>query len=211
MAKEPLKREVKRAALTRMEDAARTVGDYKAVIKQWDHLDENRERRERDHEIGRPNEIMLHWDKEKADDEKGKLRSVFGAVVPRPLEHPWWRQLIQGDFIDTIYDNAGEMWQLVEDVDISVQLKGLTEKQKVVVFLSAVRQCTPQQIACYQDKTDRAIRKHLTATLERIRGKLASIIREQIKADKPDTTLAKRQFLEWYDNKKTALDKDKSE
>ena len=126
MAKEPLKREVKRAALTRMEDSARTVSDFKAVIKQWDHLDDNRERRERNHEIGRPNEEMLHWDKENENDEKGKLRSTFGAVIPPPLVHPHWRQLIKGDFIDTIYDKAGEMWQLVDDTDISVLLKDLT-------------------------------------------------------------------------------------
>jgi len=73
------------------------------------------------------------------------------------------------------------MWQLVEDMDISVCLKDLTERQKVVVFLSAVRQCTPQQIACYQDKTDRAVRKLLTAAIRRIRDKLSPIIQEQIK------------------------------
>jgi len=211
MAKEPLKREVKRAALTRMEDAARTPADFKAVVKQWDHFDDNRERRERYNEISRPNEEMLHWDKVNASDEKGRLRSVFGAVIPSPLEHPWWRQIIQGDFVDTIYDNAGEIWQLVEDVKISAQLKTLTDKQKTVIFLSAIRQCTPQQIACYQDKTDRAIRKHLTATLERIRDKLVPIIWEQIKAELPDMTLWKRQFLDLYDNEKIDLDKDKNE
>ena len=211
MGKPLLVRETKQIALTRMEDAARTVEDFKAVVKQWNHLDDNRERRERNHEIGRPNEEMLHWDKVNANDEKGKLRSVFGAIIPRPLEHPWWRQLIQGDFIDTIYDNAEDTWQLVEDADISVRLKDLTKRQKVVVFLSAVRQCTPQQIACYQDKTDRGVRKLLTAALERIREKLAPIIQEQIKADFYGMTWAKRQFLEWYDNEKIALDKDKDE
>lgn len=211
MAKEPLKREVKRAALTRMEDAARTPTEFKEVVKQWNHLDDNRERRERYNEIARPNEEMLHWDKVNASNEKGRLRSVFGAVIPRPLEHPWWRQLIQGDFIDTIYDNAEEMWQFVEDTDISVRLKDLTERQKAVVFLSVVRQCTPQQIACYQDKTDRGVRKLLTAALERIRNKLAPIIQEQIKAEFYDMTLQKRRFLEWYNDEKVALDKDKSE
>ena len=39
-----------REALTRMEDAAQTAEDFEAVIKQWDHLDENRERQERGHE-----------------------------------------------------------------------------------------------------------------------------------------------------------------
>lgn len=210
MAKELLKREIKQIALTRMEDSARTPADFRAVIKQWNHLDDNRERRERYNEISRPNEIMLHWDKENASDEKGKLRGTFGAVIPRPLKHPWWRQLIQGDFIDTIYDNANEIWQLVEDTDISAQLKALTKKQKEVLFLRAVRQCTAEQVACYHDKTDRSVRKLLTATLDKIREGLAPIIREQIKAGFYGMTFNKRKFIEWYENNETALDKDKS-
>ena len=207
MAREQLVREAKRAALTRMEDSARTPDDFKAVIKQWNHLDANRERRERDHEIGRPNEEMLHWDKADGNDEKGKLTSDFGAVIGRPLDRFYWRQEIRGDFIDTIYDNAGEMWQLVEDLTVSVQLKSLTPKQKEVIFLRAIRLCTAAQIACYQDKTDRAIRKLLTASLEKIREKLAPIVREQIQAELPDMTLKKRRFIEWYDNAKEVLDK----
>ena len=194
MAKELLKREIKRIALTRMEDSARTVEDFQAVTEQWDHLDENRERRERDHE-------------EKRNEETIRLGYSDGWIIPIPFIHPAWRGAINGDFIDMIYDNAKEVWQLVEDGDISGQLKTFTEKQKVVVFLSAVRHCTPQQIACYQDKTDRAIRKLLTAAIDGMRDKLAPIIREQIKMMSPDMTIKKRKFLEWYENENTALDK----
>lgn len=45
-----LKREIKAEALRRLEEAARTEADFQAVINQWDKLDQNRERRERDHE-----------------------------------------------------------------------------------------------------------------------------------------------------------------
>lgn len=38
-----------------LEDGARTVSDFKEVIREWDHLDDNRERKERYHEIGREN------------------------------------------------------------------------------------------------------------------------------------------------------------
>ena len=96
--KKLLKRETERIALTRMEDSARTPADFKAVVKQWNHLDQNRERRERYNEVSRPNEGMLHWDKVNASDEKGRMRSTFGAVIPPPLVHPYWRQLIKGDF-----------------------------------------------------------------------------------------------------------------
>ena len=203
MGRELLAREAKAAALARMEDAARTENDFKDVIKQWNHLDENRERRERNHEIGRKNEEMLHWDKSGENDEKGKLKTELDIVVPRPIEHPWWRQLMRGDFIDTIYDNADEMWQLVEDWNISFIVKNLTKKQKEVLFLRSVRLYTAAQIACCHGKTDRAVRKLLTAALDSIRDKLAPLIREQVEAEYPKMTLAKRAFLDLYEQGKS--------
>ena len=192
MEKKQLVRDVKRAALARMEDAARTENDFNEVIKQWNHLDENRERRERDHEV-------------KRNEETIRLGYSDGLIFPIPFIHPAWRGVLNGDFIDMIYDNAEEVWQLVEDADIAAIIKALTTKQKEVLFLTAVRFCSPQQIACYKDKTDRAIRKLLTAALTYIRDNLAPIIQKQITDKAPDMTLAKRQFLEWHE--KIALDK----
>ncbi len=197
MEHEQLMRDVRREALARMEDAARTAEDFDAVVKQWDKLDENRERKERAHEMGR-------------DDKTLDLGYTDGLIIPVPVDHPAWRLAIKGDFIDVIYDNAEEMWQLVEDWDIAAPMKDLTEKRKIVLFLSAVRLCTPQQIACYKDQTDRAVRKLLTDALHSIHKKLAPVIRKQIKAGAPDMTLNKRLFLEWYEQQKIALDKDKS-
>ena len=48
-----LKRELEREALMRLEDAARTEADFREVVKIWDRLDRNRERKERYHEIPR--------------------------------------------------------------------------------------------------------------------------------------------------------------
>ena len=166
MGREQLVRKIKAAALARMEDAARTEDDFKAVVKQWNHNDRNRERRERYWEIGRPNEEMLRWDKISENDEKGRIKEGLDVVIPRPLEHQYWRQLMRGDFIDTIYDNALEMWQLIEDWDMATLVKILTDKQKEVLFLRVVRLCTAAQIACCHDKTDRAVRKLLAAALD---------------------------------------------
>ena len=212
MGRELLVRETKAIALARMEDAARTENDFLDVIKQWNHNDSNRERRERDHEIGRPNEDMLHWDRINENDEKGKMKTELDVVIPRPLENMWWRQQLRGDFLDTIYDNAFEMWQLIEDWDIAFLVKTLTNKQKDVLFLSAVRLCSAAQIACYHDKTDRAVRKLLTAALESIRSKLAPIIQEQIDSEYPSMTIAKRKFMAWYDKESaSAIDSDAGE
>ena len=84
MGRELLVREIKAAALARMEDAARKESDFKKVIEQWNHNDENRERRERNHEIGRPNEDMLHWDRINENDEKGRMKTELDVVIPRP-------------------------------------------------------------------------------------------------------------------------------
>jgi len=201
-----LVREVKREALTRMEEAARTVEDFQEVVAMWDKLDRNRERNVRRHEIGRPNEETLHWDKPNPSDLKGKLKEGLDTVIPPPLVNMWWRQHIRGQFIDEIYDNAQEMWQQVGDRSIAKLIKRLTEKQKDVLFLSTVRLCTPQQIACYHDKTDRAVRKLLAVALENMRSELAYTIRKQILAESPHITFAKRQFLSWYEEQQAALD-----
>ncbi len=196
MKRKKLKREVAREALARTEDAARTVEDFQGVLKTWDHLDENRERRERDHEKQR-------------DEKTLEVGYRDGIIFPIPISHPAWREALKGDFLSMIFDNALEMWQLIEDADIAPLVHNLTDKQKEVLFLSAVRLCASAQIACYKERTDRAVRKLLAAILASIRGKLAPLIREQIKEDAPGMTLAKREFLEWYDEQKAALDSGK--
>ncbi len=55
-----LHREARALALRRIEESARTEEDFWEVIKWWDKLDANRERKERDHEKGR-SVIPLEW------------------------------------------------------------------------------------------------------------------------------------------------------
>ena len=193
MERKQLVRDLKRAALARMESAARTVEDFQAVVKQRNHLDDNRERRERDHEVRRNQETV-------------RTGYSDGMIFPVPFSHPAWKQALKGDFIDIIYDNAEEIWQLVEDWDVFIELKELKARQKEVLFLTAVRLCTPQQIACYKDQTDRAVRKLLAAALAKMRDYLAGVIRWQIQAGESGVTFAKRQFLEWYEQEKFVLD-----
>lgn len=81
-----LKRELRAQALLRMEDGARTEEDFKEVIAQWDHLDDNRERKERYHEIGR--EMVRLTD----DAPKDPL------IIPYPIYHTYWRQMMKGIF-----------------------------------------------------------------------------------------------------------------
>ena len=45
-----LKREIRAESIRRLEEAARTESDFRVVVDEWNKLDRNRERRERDHE-----------------------------------------------------------------------------------------------------------------------------------------------------------------
>jgi len=192
MGRKQLVRDTKRAALARMESAARTVEDFEAVIEQWDELDKTRERKERAHEVQRDeDEIPLEYGRKKD-----------GLVFPSPIVHPAGWEMMKGDFLAMIYDNAEDISQLTEDWDVFIELENLTDKQKEALFLTAVRMCTPQQIACYKDQTDRAVRKLLATALDSIRGYLAPVIRWQIQEGEPDVTFAKRQFLERYKQEK---------
>lgn len=60
MAEKKLVRDMKREALIRMEEAARSPEDFYEVLKEWKLRDDNRERKERYHEMQRPNETILH-------------------------------------------------------------------------------------------------------------------------------------------------------
>ena len=112
---------------------------------------------------------------------------------------------MRGDFISYIYDSADEMWQITGDWGHVGKLlrDGLTAKQKEALFLFAVRLANTEQIGCYTDKTDRAVRRLLADALENIREPLAKMIRKRLNNGLP-VTLEKRRFLEWYEKQKEA-------
>jgi len=203
MGRKQLVREAKRAALARMEDAARTEEDFREVIKQWNHLDKNRERKERYWEKRRSSEEMLHWDKPGENHEKGKLKEGLETVAPRPFEHQWWRQQIRGDFIDTIFDCPYELHELVTYMDISALLRDMSENHREILYYSAVRQYSNVRIAAIRKQSDRNIRKTLALLLNKLQDKLAAQIRQRLESGL-SITLAQRKFLARYDEEKAA-------
>lgn len=184
--REKLVRDVKLEALARMEDAARTVEDFEAIVKQWDHLDENRERKERYHEMQRSEQTL-------------EVNYTDGMVFPVPVSHMAWRESVKGNFLPLIYDSAFQMWQLVEDDTIADCLNRLTDKQKIVIYLNAVLLCPAAQIAVCHNKTDRAIRKLLAETLGSIREKLLPLVRERAKTNPLLLSPEKQRFLERFE------------
>ena len=103
--KKQLKRDIEAEALERLEQAAKTPKDFENVIKQWDRLDANRERRERYREICRNNEEYPL--------EYGE--ASWGTVFPKNLNTILEKQIRKGEFLDAIFDSPYEIKELVTD------------------------------------------------------------------------------------------------
>ncbi len=94
------------------------------VVKEWDRLDRNRERRERDHENLR-GDVPLEY---MAVPEPG--------IVPRWLNHPTVRQMSSGNFLDLIFDCPYEMHNLTANAFLSRLIQSLSEEHKGSPLLS---------------------------------------------------------------------------
>lgn len=172
-----LKRDLRLEALKRLEEAARTDDDFKIVADMWDKLDENRERRERYHEIS-------------YEDES--LKCIAAKT---------------GDYLDVIFDSPDEMHQLVESADISNLIFALTDKQKYVLYLNAIKLLSIQQIAFETRKTKRNIDKIKTLLLSKIHTGLVPKLQERISDGRPITTSERKFLAEYQKKQKTQLDK----
>ncbi len=172
MERKKLRREMEREALTRLEDAARTEDDFKAVVREWNRLDKNNRRRCRRREVGRPNAEMLHWDTVDESGEVGRLKERLDTVIPAPLNHAFWRQLLAGNFLDVIFDCPFEMHEQTSSECVSQYLYELNDNQKEVLYYWAIRQESPQQIAKRRGQTDRNILKVYDTLITGLREKM---------------------------------------
>ena len=117
-----LKRELRAEALRRLEDAARTAEDFAVVVEEWNKLDRNRERRERDHENLR-GDVPLEY--QAVPEPK---------IVPRWLNNPAVRQLCSGNFLDILFDCPYEMHQLTANAFLSQMIEELSEEHKEILW-----------------------------------------------------------------------------
>ena len=126
-----------------------------------------------------------------------------------------WNIRDDDNFIDLIYRNPRDMYQLVEDADLSRLIEASTDKQKAVFFPFALKGCSTTQISICHCMTDRNVRKLCGLMKENIRKKFAVILQKRIEAGEP-LTIEQRQFLADYkpklkDKIKKALRLDKNE
>ena len=147
--KRQLKRVLNQQALIRMENAARTVDEFEELVQWWDRLDQNRQRRERYHEVLRSNdEYPLEYG-----------ASPHAATFPNNLDHVLDKQVRQGDFIDSIFNCPYEIQELVSDENLSMALDNLNEEQKEILFHIVIQEFSASRTAEIMGKTDRNIRK----------------------------------------------------
>jgi hypothetical protein len=155
--KKMLKRDLKRMALLRLEDAARSEDDFREIIDIWNKNDSNRERKERYHEVGR-SVVPLEY---------GARND--GLTFPLPVNRVLFGQMLKGDFIDTIFYCPYELHELVEDEKISKCIRKMKIEHKELLFNLFARNLSPVQMAAVKNCTDRNIRKIRNKVLDKIR------------------------------------------
>ncbi len=191
-----LKRDIKAMALRRMEDAARTPADFEKIIKQWDRLDTNRERKERYHETLR-NGMDYPLDYGAVED---------GVNFPANMNHAIAREIRKGDFLDAIFFCPFEIHELVTEKYISEILRGLKDEHKELLFLLTICGYSTTRIAKIREQSDRNIRKVRATILKKLYKKMLVTLKEKDSAGAP-MTMEERAF--WEEYKKSILDENK--
>ena len=177
-----LHREARALALRRIEESARTEEDFQKVIEWWDKLDANRERKERDHEIGRST-VPLEWG---ADELYLPNRPSYDMVLRKLL--------LAGDFLDLIFDSPETIHELVTDADLSKILEELKPHLKNMLYYLFLRDYSAAEYADNIGQSDRNIRGIRETALKRIR-KLYSGILAYRKENSLPMTLDEKYFL----------------
>ena len=160
--KKKLKQELEREAMTRMEESARTEEDYQRIVDMWDHLDANRERRERAHEVLRGN----------GTPPLDYGTDAYSYAFPASLNSVLTRQIRNGEFLDTIFYCIYDIHELVSQEYLISPLEELPDDRKELLFLNLIEQWNTAKIAAWRKQTDRNVRKIRNTSLNRIRRKI---------------------------------------
>ena len=154
-----LKRDIRMEALRRLEESARTLSDFKNLVKWYDELDANAFRRWRYHEIYRSGEDMPL--------ESGEAED--GAIFPAYMSDVISRQLRKGDFLDFIYCKPDTIHELVTTGYIIRSLKALKGKDKELFFFKVLVALSSVEVAEMRDVSDRYIRRIWRKLMDDIR------------------------------------------
>ena len=178
-----LHREARALAIRRIEESARTEADFENVLYWWDKLDANRERKERDHEIGRST-VPLEWG---ADEWYLSTRPSYDMILRRLM--------LAGDFLDFIFDSPETLHELVTDIDLSEILQELKPHLKNMLYYLFLRDYSTAEYAESIGQTDRNIRGIRETALKKIRRLYGGILTYR-KENRLPMTIDEKYFLE---------------
>ena len=190
-----LKREIRAEALRRLEEAARTESDFLSVVDEWNKLDRNRERRERDHETLR-GDVPLEF--QAVPDSK---------IAPLWMNLPRFRQLCQGNFLDIIFSCPYELHELTANRFLSKLFFTLSDEQKEVLYYLFVKQYSTTRLAAIRGQSDRNIRKLRMTIQKKLQRQMYEHLSEKLEKDY-SITLREREFMEKYEALLQAMGKD---
>ena len=190
-----LKREIRAEALRRLEEAARTESDFLNVVDEWNKLDRNRERRERDHE-----------------NLRGDVPLEFQAVpesriAPLWMNLPRFHQLCQGNFLDIIFSCPYELHELTANRFLSKLFFTLSDEQKEVLYCLFVKQYSTTRFAAIRGQSDRNIRKLRMTIQKKLQRRMYEHLSEKLEKDY-SITLREREFVEEYEALLQTMGKD---
>ena len=163
-----LKRELQREALERLESLAKTEEQFKEVVKQWDRLQENSDRRFRDH-VSVRGDVPLEYG-----------MSKYGCKFPFYLNTVYWESLLAGRYLDVLFDCPFEIDDVTSVESVSVVLRGLKNEYKELLNYLVIRRYSTEQVGEIFSQTDRNVRKKARRLLDRIRRDIYLNIRSKL-------------------------------
>ena len=181
-----LKRDIEAEALKRLEESAVTDDDFHEVIRQWNRLDSNRERKERYHEIYRNDE-----------DFPLELGAAIGTNFATNIH--MLRQAFKGNFLEIIYDSPYEIQEHMTEKYLFEILRDLKPSYKELLYYRAIEGYSNTEYAKLQGCTDKNIRKKWAKMIGIIQDKIYKYLSSDEAKQHHDFTITERAFLKRYE------------
>ena len=161
-----LKRDLRLEMLRRLEQAARTVTDFRNLNGWYDYLEELERHRTCDHEIYRSgDEFPLEYG---AKEDGAVFPAYLGSVIEL--------QLRKGDFLDAIYCKPDTIDQLVTNDYLIHFMRALDDYEKQVVYYEIMENLSSNEIGNITGRTDRAIRKKWRELEEHLKQRTMGVL-----------------------------------
>lgn len=181
-----LQRDIEAEAIKRLEESAVTDDDFHEVIRQWDRLDSNRERKERYHEIYRNDE-----------DFSLELGAAVGTNFATNIH--MLRQAFKGNFLEIIYDSPYEIQEHMTEKYLFEILRDLKPSYKELLYYRVIEGYSNTEYAKLEGCTDKNIRKKWAKMIGIIQDKIYKYLSSDEAKQHHDFTITERAFLKRYE------------